>query len=179
MVPGPCVVAGTIVDKRDVAEPVIVRAVKLPRGVTEHDLLDAWQHLIEAHVRIEARVAAAIQETDGLTMPEVELLMRLRKAPEPHELPSTQLAREVSFSSGGLTKLADRLVQAGLVERRAVPGDRRVVLIGFTNKGAEIVERVADTLVEMLARLLLDVLAPEQLGALSDQLRQLRDRATD
>ena len=69
----------------------------------------------------QAGFAAEIDAAVGIPITWAEVLFRLRRTPG-EALPSTRLAREVSFSSGGFTELMDRLVAAGLVERRGAGG---------------------------------------------------------
>src|SRR3989442_3540194 len=48
-----------------------------------------------------------------------------------------QLARALLFSKSGLTRLIDRMVEAGLVQRLARPGDRRRLHIALSDAGEE------------------------------------------
>ena len=54
----------------------------------------------------------------------------------------TRLVDEVSFSSGGFTKLADRLEADGLIERRDDPTDRRVRNAALTPEGERLAKLV-------------------------------------
>ncbi|HEY0304688.1 MAG TPA: MarR family transcriptional regulator, partial [Longimicrobiales bacterium] len=47
-----------------------------------------------------------------------------------------ELAAAITFSKSGLTRLVDRLVAAGLVEREAVPEDRRALAVVLTTAGS-------------------------------------------
>ena len=58
----------------------------------------------------------------GLQTGWFDLLAALRRAGAPYELNPTQLMRATMLSSGGMTKRLDRMVEAGLVERRPDPG---------------------------------------------------------
>jgi DNA-binding MarR family transcriptional regulator len=44
-------------------------------------------------------------------------------------------------TSGGITKRLDHLVEAGLVERRPDPSDRRGTLIRLTRRGKSLIDR--------------------------------------
>ena len=52
--------------------------------------------------------------------------------------PMRALADACSTDASNATWVVDRLESQGLVERRSVPGDRRVKLVGLTPKGAKI-----------------------------------------
>jgi DNA-binding MarR family transcriptional regulator len=53
-----------------------------------------------------------------------------------------ELARRLGGSFSNATVLVDRLVDRGLVERRAEPQDRRVVLVRTTEDGRRLIERL-------------------------------------
>jgi DNA-binding MarR family transcriptional regulator len=54
-----------------------------------------------------------------------------------------ELADRVGVDDTTATRLVDRLVASGLVERRGLPGDRRVTVVGLTAGGVELVGQVA------------------------------------
>lgn len=53
----------------------------------------------------------------------------------------TDLAEAVAFSSGGFTRLADRMAKEGLIRRDPDPDDRRAALAVLTEKGGEALDR--------------------------------------
>jgi DNA-binding MarR family transcriptional regulator len=73
-----------------------------------------------------------------------DLLAALRRAGRPYELNPTELTRATMLSSGGTTKRLDRLVEAGLVERRPDPADRRGVLVRLTPRGKAVIDRAVE-----------------------------------
>jgi DNA-binding MarR family transcriptional regulator len=101
-----------------------------------------------------------------------DLLAALRRAGAPYELNPTELMRSTMLSSGGMTKRLDRLVEAGLVERRPNPSDRRGTLVGLTRKGKAIMDEAIVTHVANEERLLERLSAPQR-RALDDGLRAL------
>jgi len=101
-----------------------------------------------------------------------DLLAALRRAGAPYELNPTQLMRATMLSSGGMTKRLDRLVEAGLVERRPDPADRRGTLVGLTARGLALVdEAVAAHLAN--GERLLESLTPGERRTLDGLLRTL------
>ena len=101
-----------------------------------------------------------------------DLLAALRRAGRPFELSPTQLMATTMLSSGGMTKRLDRLEDAGLVERRADPSDRRGTLVGLTKQGRELVDAALVTHVGNEERLLKALSASER-RALDELLRKL------
>jgi len=62
----------------------------------------------------------------------------------PHKrLSMTELASAVLLSKSGLTRLVDRIEEAGLVQRTSAPGDRRSLLIVLTPSGEKTLKRAA------------------------------------
>jgi len=51
---------------------------------------------------------------------------------------ATDLARAAELNPGAMTRLIDKLIERGLVERHADPGDRRVVRIQLSEQGQAI-----------------------------------------
>jgi DNA-binding MarR family transcriptional regulator len=101
-----------------------------------------------------------------------DLLAALRRAGPPFELRPTDLMKAVMLSSGGITKRLDRLAEAGLIERRPDPDDRRGALVRLTRKGRATIDRALDTHVEDEARLLATLSAAER-RSLDSLLRRL------
>ena len=73
-----------------------------------------------------------------------DVLAALRRAGPPHELNPTQLMRTTMLSSGGMTKRLDRLAEAGLIERKDNPDDRRGTLIKLTRRGKATVDKAIE-----------------------------------
>jgi len=101
-----------------------------------------------------------------------DLLAALRRAGEPYELNPTRLMRATMLSSGGVTKRLDRLVEAGLVERRPDPTDRRGTLVRLTRKGKMVIDKAVEAHVANEERLLRS-LKPADRRTLDNLLRML------
>src|SRR5438128_12616079 len=57
----------------------------------------------------------------------------------------TDLAERVLMSPSGLTRMVDRLVADGLVQRARFDGDARVMLASLTDHGRDVLRRAART----------------------------------
>ncbi|MBN9111344.1 MAG: winged helix-turn-helix transcriptional regulator [Pseudonocardia sp.] len=57
--------------------------------------------------------------------------------------PMTEIATQVAVPAPTLTKIVDRMVDAGMVHRRADDADRRRVLVLLTDSGTELRQRLA------------------------------------
>ena len=115
----------------------------------------------------------------GLDSGWFDLMAALRRAGPPYELHPTELMATTMLTSGGMTKRIDRLVGAGLVERRPDPGDGRATLVRLTRRGKRIADAALETHIAGDERLLgalsqaerrtLDVLLRKLLAALDNR----------
>ncbi|MFJ9900862.1 MarR family winged helix-turn-helix transcriptional regulator [Streptomyces sp. NPDC091280] len=103
-----------------------------------------------------------------------EVLLRLGRTPG-HRLRMTDLAEAVSFSSGGFTRLADRMEKEGLIRRDPDPADRRASFAVLTDKGSEALDRAMITHVTHLRNHVTAPLAAQDRNTLERILRTLRD----
>jgi DNA-binding MarR family transcriptional regulator len=116
----------------------------LSEGLAEHDLQTGW----------------------------FDLLAALRRAGPPYELNPTQLMDATMLSSGGITKRLDRLADAGLVERKPDPADRRGTLVRLTRRGKATIDKAVETHAANEERLLKPLTAADR-RTLDDLLRTL------
>ena len=101
-----------------------------------------------------------------------DLLAALRRAGAPYELNPTELARTTLLSSGGMTKRLDRMVEAGLLERRPDPSDRRGTLVTLTVRGKATIDGALEAHVANEEQLLSSLTRAEQ-RTLDDLLHAL------
>ena len=82
---------------------------------------------------------------DGLTRSEYELLIMLviSLGDDKQALTVTEISNLLQITPAGVTHLINPLEEVGYIERLQAPKDRRIVLIGLTEKG----NQVADVLI--------------------------------
>jgi MarR family 2-MHQ and catechol resistance regulon transcriptional repressor len=86
----------------------------------------------------------------------------------------TDLAGQLGLTSGGATRLVDRVVEAGYIERAACPGDRRVQWVVLTPAGQRKLGEVLDVHLPQLQHEFVDRLSPAEMQALTGALDKLR-----
>jgi DNA-binding MarR family transcriptional regulator len=141
----------------------------------DEQIVGWWGLLVEGFAATSRLLADDIARS-GLPATWFEVLLRLRRTPG-HRLSASHLAAEVSFSSGGFTKLTDRIVTAGLVERHPCQDDRRVTWIGLTPQGLALIDAATRNHARQLREHVLGVLGTDGFAALADASRALRDHA--
>lgn len=107
--------------------------------------LVAWVALLQAHALVVQGVEEQLMREAGIPVTWHELLARLSSADE-NGMRMQDLARSVLLSKSGLTRVADRMEAAGLVERRACAADRRGVYVAITERGREVLARATPVL---------------------------------
>ncbi len=107
---------------------------ELGRRLLTRSRLNAWGAFLTAHKALETILNRELESACGLPLTWFDALAQLRMAPG-RRLTMTQLATALLFSKSGLTRLVDRMVEAGLVERLARPGDRRSLHIALAEAG--------------------------------------------
>lgn len=106
--------------------------------------LAAWRAFLEAHARVTARLERELQAGHGLSLAWYDVLVQLNEAPG-HCLRMTELAGGVLLSKSGLTRLVDRMVAGGLVERAHDATDRRGVVVSLSGAGLARLRETAPT----------------------------------
>jgi DNA-binding MarR family transcriptional regulator len=89
-------------------------------------------------------------EKAGVTGQHYHALLALRNAADPMTI--NDLARELVIKHNSAVGLVDRLVEQGLLVRRRSPDDARKVLPQLTAKGLRVIDRLARSHLEELAR---------------------------
>lgn len=134
----------------------------LPQGVIGR------LHRLAAHLTEELVVVYA---RHGLGEGEFDVLATLRRAGAPFEHAPGELAEHTMVTTGAMTKRIDRLVDAGLVERRKAAGDGRRRIVALTPAGLSVIDAA---FTEHMAneRRLVDQLTPQDRDALESILER-------
>jgi len=142
--------------------------------VPDADIVSWWGLVIEGFHRTHRHVGVGVQDAVGLAQAPAEVLLRLVRTPQ-RRLPMSQVARECALSSGGFTKVADKLVRLDLMRRAPSAEDRRVTYAELTDEGVRVAQEVESATALALRAHLVDVLGAPQAKALGELMRRLRD----
>lgn len=128
-------------------------------------------HRLAAHLTDELVV---VYRKHGLSEGEFDVLAALRRAGDPFELAAGDLAQHTMVTTGAMTKRIDRLVDAGLVTRRAAADDGRRRIVALTADGRRTIDAAFTEHLANEHRLLQALSATEQ-----RQLKSLLGRWLD
>jgi DNA-binding MarR family transcriptional regulator len=106
-------------------------------------------------------------ETLDMTLPYFSVLTLLLDS-EDQRLPMSRIARDLAMTSGGFTKLADRMARDGLIDRRGSSGDRRVVFAALTETGEKLAREALEVYQRYLREQVLPLVPEAELRNLSE-----------
>jgi DNA-binding MarR family transcriptional regulator len=137
---------------------------------------EAWLALARAHAAITGRMQEALTAAGLPPLAWFEVLATLAEAPE-QRLKMGDLAEALVITRGGLTKLVDRLIKAGLLERTFCETDRRVSYATLLPAGAELLEEMRPVVSGELDVAFAGNLTEGQADELRETLERLRGQA--
>ncbi len=142
----------------------------MTQQVSHHDpRLAAWRAFLRAHARVVRELERELQTEEQLALTDYDVLVQLATAGE-RRLRMSELADALLLSRSGATRLIDRLVTEGLVERVSCESDRRGQWASLTSAGYERLRRASPTHLRGVATHFLDRLSTEDLAALERML---------
>ncbi|MFE1834981.1 MarR family winged helix-turn-helix transcriptional regulator [Streptomyces sviceus] len=154
------------------------REITTAKEAADDELVLAFGRLQGAANRLEYILARRIEEECGISHLMYEVLLILGRAGEPG-LAMRAIGQEQVLSTGGATRLVDRMEAAGLVRRVTDPNDRRGRLVHLTPLGEETVVRASRLHVENIRRYFLEPLPVDHRERFAEDLRILSHAARD
>jgi DNA-binding MarR family transcriptional regulator len=140
---------------------------KVAERPADHEAeLRLWLRLLTCTTLIEGEVRRRLRDEFDVTLPRFDLMAQLDKAPNGMTL--GELSQRMMVSNGNVTGLAERLVEQGLLDRRASPNDRRAQIVSLTAEGRRTFRAMARTHEDWIAQMFsgLDAAEIEQLMSL-------------
>jgi DNA-binding MarR family transcriptional regulator len=137
---------------------------------------EAWGALTRTHAAITGRLQEALTSAEFPPLPWYEVLATLSEAPD-ERLKMGDLAEALVITRGGLTKLVDRLIKAGLLERTLCETDRRVSYATLMPAGRDLLEEMRPIVVGELKVAFAAKLSAAQANDLRDTLDRVRSSA--
>jgi DNA-binding MarR family transcriptional regulator len=126
--------------------PVMTGPVMSPG---RHLANDAWEALLSAHAVLMKQFAAEDIWAE-VSMREYDVLYTLAKCGEPARI--SELHHHVLLSQPALSRMVDRLVRRGMIERQPDPADGRGVRLSLTAAGLAVQREVGRKHARSVAR---------------------------
>ncbi len=106
------------------------------KGTLPKERLRLWLRLLRVSRGMESELRERLRVNfDNMTLPQFDVLAALARRQA--GVTMTELSRYLMVSNGNVTGIIERQVADGLVERSAVPGDRRATVVSLTQVGRE------------------------------------------
>ena len=102
------------------------------------DRLRAWQLFFESALTLLDRLDRDTERDTGIPIQWYDVLIHLEQSPD--GLRMNELADKILYSKSGLTRVVDRMENAGLVRRYRPETDRRSIFVLPTPRGREVME---------------------------------------
>jgi DNA-binding MarR family transcriptional regulator len=141
-------------------------------GRLDEGELRAWQAFLRAHHVVTDTLDEELSREQDLPLGSYEVLLHLSLAPA-RALRMSDLADRVLLSRSGISRLVDRLVSDGLLERHTCESDGRGVYAALTERGHRRLRRAADTHLRGVREHFTDRLSPSELDELARLLGKL------
>lgn len=138
--------------------------------------LVAWRAFLEAHAFVMSKLADELEAEREMPLGWYDVLVQLSEA-EGNRLRMTELADRVLLSKSGLTRLVDRMCNAGLVSRLADEEDRRGRWVEMTKVGRERLVDAAPVHMRGVHQYFTDYLSDEEAKVMGAALRRIADAA--
>ena len=138
--------------------------------------LQPWRAFLTAHARITRRLDEELRAEHDLSLAEYDALLTIADAPD-RTIRMRQLADRVLLSKSGVTRLIDRLVLDGLVERRACASDARGAEAVLTADGLDRLRRASRTHLRGIAEHFIAAVDPSDLPTIQRSMQAVAENA--
>ena len=138
----------------------------------------SWRALLMGMTLLLDRLDDELRRHCDLSLVEYEILVRLSEAPD-RQMRMAQLADALAHSRSRVTHTVARMEHAGLVLRKSSPDDGRGVVASMTDKGFDLLERMAPTHVEGVRAHLVDLASREDFEAVGRVMNAVADHLVE
>ncbi len=135
----------------------------------------SWRALLMGMTLLQARLDDDLRRACDLSLVEYEILVRLSERPG-RRMRMAQLADSLSHSRSRVTHTVSRMEHAGLVSRSSSPEDGRGVVAAMTDKGWDLLVRIAPMHVQGVRDNLVDLVSPDDLRAVGRVMNAVADK---
>ena len=143
-------------------------------GQMDDDRIRLMGLIVRTHRRLTDSLGRELEQDVGIPLVFFDVLIHVGGAPE-SRLTMSRLSTDVALTTGGVTRLVDRMVEAGLVARENCPSDRRSIFVVLTPQGQAVLERAVTAHIDGIDRHLVAHLDDRDRAALEVALLKVLD----
>lgn len=132
----------------------------------------AWSEVTSSHRAVEHQIENELAEAGLPALAWFDVLASLSRSEDP--LRPKDMLCQVSVTKSGLTRLVDRMEEAGLIERSYCPSDRRGTFLSLTATGSETLDQMAP----IRSRVLTDHFAGQMSEAEAKKIAEVLSRVS-
>jgi len=130
--------------------------------------------IVRTHRRLTDSLGRELEQNVGIPLVFFDVLIHVGGAPE-SRLTMSRLSADVALTTGGVTRLVDRMVEAGLVARENCPSDRRSIYVVLTPEGQAVLDKAVAAHIDGINRHLVAHLDDGDRAALEVALHKVLD----
>lgn len=149
--------------------------VEAPSGWLNAEQQRAWRSWLMASLVLPEQLERDLKQSNGLSNPEYEVMVRLSESPG-RRLRMSELASRTQASKSRLSHQISRMESEGLVRREECPEDRRGAYAALTEAGWQRLVEAAPDHVASVRHWLVDALSPEELLQLGELCSRVVER---
>jgi len=138
--------------------------------------IEPWRDFLQAHARVTRRLDEELRAEHDLSLAEYDALLSIAEAPD-RRIRMRQLADRVILSKSGVTRLIDRLVLDGLVQRDACLSDARGAEAVLTPAGLDRLRRASRTHLRGIDEHFISVVDDADLSVIQRSMRAVAEHA--
>jgi DNA-binding MarR family transcriptional regulator len=146
---------------------------ELSLSTPSDDARRAWRVFFECALALPDILDAELEEAVSLPFRWYDVLVQLEEAGG-RGVQMNEVATRILASKSGLTRVIDRMEEAGLVQRERPEDNRRVVLVTLTPKGDETLQNARRYHRDGIYRHFAQHLTQSELAALAASLEKVR-----
>ena len=132
----------------------------------------AWRLFLKTHAVLLEHIEQALKQADLPDLSWYDVLWALEEAPD-HRLRLHELAAALVLQRSNLTRLVDRMEQAGFVKRESCQSDRRGAFAIMTQAGLVLRQQMWQVYAQSIHQHFAQALSEEQIAVLTQVFRLL------
>ena len=134
----------------------------------------AWRLFLKTHAVLLEQIEQALKQANLPELSWYDMLWALEEAPD-RRLRLHELADALVLQRSNLTRLVDRMEQAGLVKRKSCDSDRRGAFAAITQEGLALRQQMWQVYSQSIHTHFAQQLSEEQITALTQIFENLLD----